>query len=47
MHFLYKKSQKKRFSSIFLAIFCKFNLNSAQYPFGAKYKGLSVHPAYN
>ena len=47
MHFLYKKSQKKRFSSIFGGIFCKFSLESVLYLFGAKYKGLSVHLAYN
>ena len=48
MHFMYKKVQKKPFSSIFGEFFFKIIiLEMPLYPFGAKYKGLSVHLAYN
>ena len=48
MHFLYKKTSKSPFSSIFGEFFFKIIiLEMPLFPFGAIYRGLSAHLVYS
>ena len=47
MHFMYKKSSKYAFSSIFLVFFVYFSPKMPQYPFVAIYRVSNGRLVYN